>query len=320
MFIPVIKAGINTVHKNWQLILIQLISMIIICMSFFIIVGLPIATAFIMFGLDFTEILKLKDIVSAFKWSAELLSKYFAMAVVIILSLLLYIAFIAVLWVFTISGTVGVIAKSILNEINRFTLKTFFAEGRRMFLSVFVFSAIIGFLFIALAFILGILGGVALSIIDLAKTQEAALGIFLGVFFSLILLTAGILLILITLSITVYGIAYMTFNKLKPLKALMATVKYLYSTPSSIGFYSILLIGYMVIGFIVILIGSPFTLIPVVGPILSLPYQLIAYAIQGYVSLIMLSSVFHYYYGTGYSSIRPWSIGDSDTSQSTEGE
>lgn len=320
MYISTIKEGINTVHKNWQLILVQFTSMLLSCISFFTIVGIPIAIAFIMFGLDLTEILRLKDLASAFKGSVELLTKYFAMAIVVILSLLIYLAFIVVLWIFTISGTIGVLKNGILNTGHRFNLKEFFSEARNFFFSVFFFSTIIGLIFITLAFMLGLLGGGASTIIEMAKTREATLALFLGVFFSLVILSVGVFLIIITLSITTYGIAHLAFNKSRAWETIKETARYLYSRPSSIGFYAVLLLGYMIVGFLVILIGSPFTLIPVIGPILSLPYQLITYVIQGYVSLIMLSSIFHYYYKTGYSLPSPASIQDSDTSERIEDE
>ncbi len=314
-YIDTIKEGVGTVHKNWQLLLVQFASMFLSCASFFLIVGIPIAIAFVMFGLDLTEILRLKDVVSAFKGSAELLHKYFGMALIVILSLLIYITFIAILWIFTVAGTIGVIADTILKGYHKFTLGYFFTEGKRLFFPVLIFSTIIGVVFITLAFILGILGGGASTIIDMAKAQEAALGLFLGVFFSLVLLCAGFILILITLSVTIYGVADLVFNESKPLTALKDTARYLYERPAAVGFYGTLLLGYMLTGFIVILVGTPFALIPIIGSFLAIPYQFITYVIQGYISLVMLASIFHYYYKTGYAAPHPQSTGDSDTFQ-----
>ena len=169
-YISIIKHGIKTLHKNWQLVLIQFASVILSCISFFVVVGIPIFIAFVMFGLDMTEIMRLKDIVSVFKGSAELLQKYFLMAIVIIVSLLIYLSFIIVLWIFTIGGTIGVIRNSLLNESDRFTMKSFFNEGKKLFFPVFLFSSIISMVFLALTFVLGLLGGGAAAIIDTAKT------------------------------------------------------------------------------------------------------------------------------------------------------
>lgn len=296
--ISAIKEGINTVNKNWHLLVVQLVTLVLSGMSFFIIVGMPIAIAFILFGLDLTEILRLKDLVSVFRGSAELLNKYFAMALIILFSLLIYLSFVLVVWVYALGGTIAILAGSILKEIDKFSLKIFFSEGKRLFFSLAMFSSFIGFLFIAIAFFLGLLVGGASSVIDIAKSYEATLGLFISFFCSLLLMSAGIALILPTLSVAAYGVAHIAFYKSRFLTAIKEAAKYLYSRPSAVGFYTVLLFGYMVIGFIVILIGAPLTFIPLIGPLLALPYQLIIYIVQGYLSLVMLASIFHYYKDT----------------------
>lgn len=313
-YLSIIKVGIHAVNRNWQLVLIQLLFMILSFMSFFFIVGLPIAIAFILFGLDLTEILRLKDVLSALKGSTELLQRYFGVAVLVLLSLLFYIAFIVVLSIFTFAGTTGLLTKSIREEDLRFSLTSFFGEGRRLFLPLLLFSFVIGAIFITVALILGVIGSTASAIIETARAYEATLALFLGVFFSLILLSLGLFLILLTLSVAVYGLAFLAFNTPKPFDALRGTIRYLISRPSSVWFYGLLLFGYMVTGFVVILIGSPLTFIPGIGSLLSLPYQLVSYVIQGYISLVMLSATFYYYFTTGYSPSVPESTVGSGTS------
>ena len=295
--IAAIKAGIHTVNKNWQLLFVQFIAFVLSGLSFFIIVGMPIAIAFIMFGLDLTEILRLKDLISVFRGSAELLNKYFAMALIILFSVLIYLSVILVAWVYALGGIIGILAKSVLNEINKFSLKIFFSEGKHLFLPLSMFSSIIGFIFLFIAFFLGILVGAASTIIDIAKSYEPTFGLFISFFFSLVLISVGFALIILTLSVAAYGVAYLVFDQSRSVPAIKETVKYLYSKPAAIGFYAVVLLGYLGIGFIVILIGAPLTFIPVIGPLISLPYQLLTYMVQGYLSLVMLASVFHYYKG-----------------------
>jgi len=315
--IAAIKAGIQTVNKNWQLLFVQFIAFVLSGLSFFIIVGLPIAIAFIMFGLDLTEILRLKDLISVFRGSAELLNKYFAMALIILFSLLVYLSVILVAWVFALGGTIGILSFSIRSEITKFSLKTFFSEGRRLFLPLSMFSSIIGIIFLFIAFFLGILVGAASTIIDVARSYEATFGLFISFFCSLVLMSVGIALILLTLSAAIYGVAHLVFEQSRSVTALKETVKYLYSKPAAIGFYTVVLLGYTVMGFIVILIGVPLTLVPVIGPLLSLPYQLVTYMFQGYLSLVMLASVFHYYQGVQSAASRP-ATEAADISQHTE--
>ncbi len=336
MFISTIKNGINIVHKNYQLIFVHLISMILSCLSFFVIVGIPVAVLFIMLGIDLTEIMRLKDIAEIPQDIAGLLGKYFGAALIIILSLILYIIFVIALWIFTFSGTMGILTAAIPSAhtaesgspeslrlsggpaVRRFTLNLFFREGKRLFLPLFFFSVVAGSVFVIIMFLMGIIRGATGAVVETVKFYDATLAVFLSIFFTLTTLSAGIFLILVTLSVTAYGFAYLSFNRSGPFHTLRETVRYLHKTPSSISFYALLIAGYLMVGFIVVLVGSPLALIPAVGFFLSLPYQLLSYIIQGYANLIMLASVFQFYYNTGYFSSLPLSTGDSDISLSRE--
>lgn len=298
-YLDIIKDGIRTVNKHWQLVFVQLLSAALVFVSFFLIVGTPIAIAFILFGLDLTEILRMKDIISALQGSAGLLHKYFGMALIIILSLLLYIILFLIILVFTMAGTVGALAASIREGIEQFSSSVFWRRGKALFFPLFIFLFSVAVIFIVPVLVLWILGDGASAIVDAAKGHDATLGLFLGVFFSLVLFSVGFLLFLAILSIMAYGIAYLVFNRPRPFKAVSEAARYLYATPSAFLFNVLLLMIYLIMGFLVIMISYPLTLVPVVGPLISLPFQLVSYAIQAYVNLVMLAAVLHYFFKTG---------------------
>lgn len=319
IFLSTIKEGIATVNRNWYLLVIQFSSLLLSCLSFFVIIGVPILFAFVMLGIDLTEVFRYRDLFEAFRGTTGLLQKYFRMALVILISLFLYLSFITALWIFVLSGTIGTLKRGVLDQSYKLNLKSFFNEGKALFVPVFFFTSVIGLIFIVSAFILGFLGSVASAIIEFAKAQELALALFLGVFFSLLIISIGIFLIIIILSLTVYGMAYLSFNLSRnPFHTLKETIRYVYNHPSSIGFYALLLLGYVILGFLVILIGVPFALIPAIGPFLSMPFQIFTYVIQFYAGLIMLSATFHYYKNTGYAISDSLSTGHFDISR--EGE
>lgn len=299
-FFQAVREGVRTVHCNWQLILVQLAFMVLSFISFFMIVGVPIAIAFIIFGLDLTEMLRVKDVMTVFRDSAELLGKYFGIAFLIIMSAVFYVGFILISWVFTLAATMGLFAKTIRDGSSRFTLSAFFSEGRRYFGAAFVFSVLITLLFVVLAAVLGAIGSGVAVVIDFAKEREATLALFMGVFFSLLLLSVGLFLIVTALSFTVYGLASLSLNRRSSWTTMKETAQYLFAKPESIGFYGLLLGAYIVAGFVIVMVSAPFSLIPVVGALLVLPFQLATYVAQGYLGLIMLASAFVYYHGTGY--------------------
>ncbi len=318
-YLSFIKEGFHTVNKNWQLVIIQFIATIVSVFGFFIIVGMPIAIAFVVFGIDLTEILRLRDLQSVFWKAVELLNKYFALAIIIILSLLLYLISIIVLWGFNIGGTFGILGRHILNGSRKFTFRAFFAEGRALFLPLFLFSIAVAIILVIPAFALGFLRGVTSFVVEILQNYDAALSLFFATFFKLLFYSATfLLLILVPFATTAYGSAYIVFNRVNPIKAIKGTIRFLYSTPSSIVFLCTMFVGFVAISFTVMsfLVVILFIL-PVIAPILSFFY-LIVNVMQWYLILVIFSSAYHYYYRMGYSSKTLRSGEDSDTSPKIE--
>lgn len=318
LYFDLLKEGFSTVNKNWQLVLIQMATMLFSFTAFFIIVGIPIAIAFIIFGLDFTEILRIRSLESLFIGSAELLNKYFAMALVVLLSLIIYVLSVSVMWIFAIGAVAGVLKDNILNREKKFSFSTFFREGKDNFLPVMGFSIVISLLFIIIAFLLGFVGKFSSNIVESARTQEESLAVFLSIFFSLLMISLGLLLIFVALSVTFYGIAMVIFQRKSAIRSLVETTRFIFSKPSSVGFYIFVMVAYIIAGLIVILISSPFTLIPVIGSILSFPFQIINYFIQSYMSLLMIAAMFHFYYKFYYQPLQPIVVEDISSQEGSE--
>jgi hypothetical protein len=297
-FIEAVKGGFSIVNRNWQLVLIQLCMVFLSSIGFFIIVGIPLAIAFIIFGIDLTELANVRDVFRLLEGPADFISKYFGLIIIIIASVLVYILLVALLGIYVFSGAVGVITRSLKDSSMRFHIRIFFEEAKRLFLRLLGFTSVIAIIFIICAFLLGILGGGIAILVSFARSQDSTLALFFGSFFSLILIILAIILILSILSATLYGIAALSFRGTGAIRSLKEAVQFLFRYPNAFWLYSTLFAGYLLASFLVILIGYPFTLIPIVGPILSFPYQLISSAFETYLGLMIFSTVFSYYYAT----------------------
>ncbi|MBI4680218.1 MAG: hypothetical protein HY753_03140 [Nitrospirae bacterium] len=204
-------------------------------------------------------------------------------------------------------------------------MNRFFSEGKRLFSPLIGFTAIIGLIFICVAFILGLFGGGIGALVSSAKEHEATLALFLGIFFSLLLFCIGLTLIIATIALALYGVAAMVFKGIGPVKSIKETMGYLYHQPKALFLYCIAFGGYILVSFLLILIGAPFNLIPIVGTIIAIPYQLFSYAIQSYLGLVIIAITFLYYFSTeimpretseiGVEPIDESSIQETDTSQ-----
>jgi len=95
-----------------------------------------------------------------------------------------------------------------------------------------------------------------------------------------------------------YGAAALYFKGTDPVKSVREAIRYLLRHPNALWLYTILFSGYIFISLLLIFFGYPFKAIPVIGPIVSFPYQLISYAFQTYVGLAIIGTTFAYYYST----------------------
>lgn len=293
-----IKRGVQIINRNWQLVLIQLGVVFTSSIGFFIIVGIPLAVAFIIFGVDLTGIADFDDIITMLKGPSEILSKYFGLILVIIASFLMYLILVTLLGIYAFGGSIGIVAKSIRDESSRFHIKTFFEEARRHFVRLLVFTSFVGVIFIVTAFVFGILGGGFAALVSYAKSEDSTLALFFGTFFSVVMIAVAAFVILCILSISLYGIACLTFNEIGPLASARAAGRFLLEHPQAFWLSVVLFLGYLFASFLLVLFSYPFTLIPVIGTILSFPYQLVSYAFETYLGLVIIAAMLNFYYAT----------------------
>ncbi len=293
-----IRDGIRIVNRNWQLVLLQLGMVFISSIGLIIIVGIPLAIAFIIFGVDLTEMADVRDILKLIRGSSEMVSKYLGLLLAVLACVLLYLLFVILLGMYVFSGSVGIIGRSIRDSEARFHLRTFFEEARKHFFRLLAFTSLIGVVFIVVAFVLGILGGGIAALVSYAKSQDSPLVLFFGAFFSLTLLIIGAILILGILATTLYGVALVSFRETGPLKSFQGAWQFLLAHPHAFWLYVILFFGYLIASFLVVLFSYPFSLIPIVGGFFSFPYQLISSAFETYLGLIIIATTLNYYFVT----------------------
>lgn len=293
-----IKKGLKLAASNWQLVFIQIAVMIISLIGFFIFIGIPLLIALLIFGMDLTELMRLKDLFLTVTGPSQVISKYIGLIIVLAASFVFYLLVVTCMWLYALAGTVGILGRAIKDESVKFSLSVFFSEGKRLFSPLLWYSGIIGLVFIAIAFFYGIIIGVMIAVTSMIRQQGAVLGVFLGIFFLLILLSTGIFILICTLAATTYGIAEIVFRNIRPVQALKETAKYLYKKPSALWLYFFAFGGYIAASFIIILIGAPFNLIPIIGPIISLPYQFASSIAQTYLWLVLIGAAFIYYFNS----------------------
>jgi len=300
-----IRGGFKLINSRWQLVLVQAAMMVINCIGFFIMVGIPLGIAFVIFGLDLTGLAELKDVVAVLRNPADLLSKYFGLVLIVLTSFLLYVAVVTTAGLFVFSGSVGFVGRSIIDPSLKFSMRSFFAEARKHFFPLMWYSFFVGLVFLLIAFVLGVLGGGVAAVVSTAKSQDSTLALFLGIFFSLVLALITAVSIVSTLAVTVYGIAVIFFKGTGSVESFKEAGRFLWKHQNAFWLYVMLILGYVALSFAVMLVVYPFHLIPLIGTIISFPFQLLSYILQGYLGLVIIAVVFNYYYKNEIAVVAP---------------
>jgi hypothetical protein len=297
-YVEVIKEGFRVIHRIWQLLLVQLGMVILSGIGFFVFVGIPLAIAFVIFSIDLTGIAKIEDIFRLFKGSSDILSRYFGLVLIVVGGFLIYIILAAIFSIYVFAGSVGIIGRALIDKTLKFSMPLFFSEAKRLFLPMLGFTSIVGIILIAAAFIFGILGGGVMALVTFVKSQDSTLALFLSLFFSLLLIIIALILFLGILSITMYGVAVLVMKEIRPVKSLREAAQYVVRHPNAFWLYTLLFGGYIFVSFLLVLLGYPFNWIPVIGTILSFPYQIVSSAFQTYIGLSIIATLFAYYCST----------------------
>lgn len=297
-YIETIKNGFRLINKNWQLIIVQIILLIISTLSFFIVVGIPFAIAFILFGIDLTRLTDFKHILDILGSGKEFLSKYIGLLLIVVGSLFLYFVLIGLMNIYIFAGSVGVIGRSLINKNEKFSIHTFFSEAKRLFTRMLGFTFIIGLVMIFTAFFLGILGGSLGALISFTRSIESKIVIFILIFLSLLIILLALFFVIGILSFTLYGIASLLFKDTGPIKSIKESIKYLSKRPDAFWLYAIIFGSYLLISFILIILKYPIAFIPIIGTILSFPLQLISAIFEAYLGLAFIAIILSYYYST----------------------
>ncbi len=292
-----IKQGFKVANRNWQLVLVRIAVTVLSCIGFFFIVAIPLVIALLIIGISpvfLSEIESSPDI---------LMTQYFGIVVVGGLLLLIYILIVSTAGIYAFAAAAGTLARTVRDESQKFSMKVFFEEGKRLFSPMLRFISIMGLVAIGIIVCYAISGVVVAAVITYAKSQSLALSMFLGVFFALVGVISGFFILFGLLSLAVYGLAAISLKGSRPAAAVTETTRYLLKNPSAFYLYVIMASLYIIFSLILALAGLPLKVVPFIGLLLSLPYQLLIYALQGYAGLFILAVAFVYYYQTELSSL-----------------
>ncbi|MEN2985124.1 MAG: hypothetical protein ABDH16_00435 [Thermodesulfovibrionaceae bacterium] len=292
-FFVCINDALRVIHKNYQLLFIHFLFVFVAFFSLFFIMSVPLGVLFIVFGIDLTEILRgsFFEIVIS---SISLLRKFLIIAIVFLVTLLVYIVFVSGLWIYIFSGTVGIMYMFLDKNIN-FKWKNFHRIAKSYFWKVAVSAVYYGVIFIILTIVFTIIREVTITFINSIEKFSHFLSVFLSVFIYLSLFLSGIFVFLIWITYTFFGFFGIFVKKLTVKEAIKESKTLIKKNPKSIGMAALLFAIYILMGGVILFFTSLLAIIPHVGAILVAIYQLLTQFAHVYISLVVFAAFFVYY-------------------------
>jgi len=279
-YLEFIKTGIQTLNRNYQLLIIQMGALVLAFILFIIIVGIPLIIAFSKIGLELPE----KGLTELFEILINNFSLYKTFALTIAISLFSYLLISLFLFVYIIAGTCGVLMNS-LKVGETFSWRHFTHRGKELFGSFLRLSIFGILLFLIISFFAGLIGGIT-------KVLSPGQGDFLENFYTNLL---NLISIIFTLSIIVlfmatltYGAGIMSIERQGALKSLKGSLIFIFKNPDALLFFVILsltAIALTITTGLASLLFKGFSFVV---------YQLILSFVQIYVNLAIISSSFAY--------------------------
>lgn len=302
MIVECIKKGFHLTHKNWQVILIQMVVTIINLIGLVLFVGVPIAVAITSLGID---IANAKDILlKLFESPMEFLSRYLGLAILIFIALILYLTAASVVVVYVFGGILGVLRNTALDVQHRFTLSSFFKEAKKLFFPLMGLFSIALLIMIVVLVILGMLAGIVIPLKHAYSQSGARFPVFMVSFLNLLtifLIFLGIIISLASVIFTAYAVIALVVEKKGIAASLKKTWNFIKNKPLAFLFYLILVVGIMSANLILMVLGELFRTFPAAELLIVNLYLLISYVVQIYFGIVMWSSLLVFYIKTtGY--------------------
>ncbi len=286
-----LKRGFWVTNRNWQLVVIKLIFLFLGLIGFGVVVVFPIGVVFMMFGYDISNIVRGLDFSDC---SSHMLSKYLSLGIALMGIVFGYIFLFFVADIYVFGASCGMLARGIKGSDFTFTMGDFFLEGRRLFFPFLGFLSMVGFIIIAEVFFLLVYFLTASMIVDAAQ-GVATLGIFVEILIRLVTYVLVFFFIFGTFSVTTCGLGILCLKGSGVIESLKEAFSFVTEKPYAFWLYCLLAAGYLFVHLFMLITGFSFTMMDDTGILLLIPYQILIYATQTYLGLLILSSIFSYY-------------------------
>jgi len=282
MFAECIKEGFRLTHRNWQLIIVRLAFSFINLISLGFFLGIPVIVAILYLGFDLAHAMDILPYIM--KNPIEYASRYLGLIFLIFIAIIMYLVFSSLLLLYILSGTLGVLKCSAVDELCRFRLSLFFREAGKNFSGLFWLITVLMAGFMVTMVLFAVIGGAGMTVIKSIGDTGMSVAVFVKYFITSAYFIFGIIFLFATLVFTAYSITVSVVEGTGTMESIKRAYYFLIGRPGAFIFYMILLAVLLVTNFVFV----SFSIIPFIAPLINI-------VLQKYLVIAVWSSLMVFY-------------------------
>lgn len=281
----ILRESIQTVNRNYLLVIIQTSLFLLAFILFIFIVGLPVIMVFYSAGIELSEF----DFKKLFKilTDGKMLTKYLFYLVIILLSLFTYFVISWLLIALNFSGTFGSLKRIIIDRED-FSKKLFIESSRKYFQRFIKLSIIGALIMLMVFFLLGVVNGISKTMVADQSFIQGIIINFIKLFFSLL----SFLFLIFFMALLIYTAIKIVIEEKSITDAMKESFNLLTHKLSSLIFYGALQIGFIIV---MIISGIPSTILTSFTGFII--HQFILSVLQIYLNTIIIATLIRFYSG-----------------------
>jgi len=292
MVTDLVKKSIDSASKNWQIVLLHFGLLFVYAIGFMIMVAAPFAV--ILAGSMDLNLQGISDLPYAFGNITNMIVQNIVGLAVAMLALLLYLTIVSTVALYVFGATLGMLVKTVREEDYRFSLSSFMREGNRFFGRMIWLTFCLGLIFLAIMIGISIIAGGGAMIISPLLSSESGPVYFIGIFISLLIASSVLVVFVLFAVVSAFSLITLVAEDIKAIAAFKETMAFMRREPRSILFFLAASGLYILAACGVMIITIPLGLIPLIGPLLSIP---ISFACNRFLGLAMIAALIHFYAG-----------------------
>ncbi len=293
MIFECIKEGFALTNKNLQVTVIRVVAAIISLIALVFCFAIPLIGAILYLGLDIASAQDLWPILQGDP--STFIARYLGIITLFGISIICYLTFVSVLFIYVLGGSVGVLRNAAANLNYTFSLSSFFREAGQNYGRLCRMITLVGIALLALLIALLIISVIIMAVVNFISGSIAFLAMYLKSFLVVALIIIGAITFIASFVFSAYAVVICVIERVGAVDSIKKTVSFLIDRPVALLYCIFLFAGAVVLNVLLFTVRVPVGFVPLLGPLFSFVLSIMSVLVQSYISVAVWASLIIYY-------------------------